>query len=121
MMENTEMTIVCEMQEELKIDVTVDRLLWIGEQFFELFNEKYHELCFYYRLNCNDKNLNTKDRIFEVIEGKRIFEFKWVPADKLKDEIFYPIFIRNRICELPTTIEKFVEVGDKSDRTFFRK
>jgi ADP-ribose pyrophosphatase YjhB (NUDIX family) len=121
MMENTEITIVREMKEELNIDVKVSRLLWIGEQFFEDNGEKFHELCFYYGLECNDKNLNTKDSVFETIEDSREFEFKWVPISKLKDEEFYPLFIKDRICELPTSIEKFVEIDDRAYMEFCRK
>lgn len=121
MMENTEMTIAREMKEELNIDVKIDRLLWIGEQFFEFDGEKFHELCFYYSLECIDKNLNTRDSVFETIEDGREFEFKWVPVCQLKDEVFYPLFIKDRIHELPKSIEKFVEIDDKSYMEFFRK
>ncbi len=121
MMENTELTIVREMKEELNVDVKVDRLLWIGEQFFEHEDQKFHELCFYYSLECNDKNLNTQNSVFETIEDGREFEFKWVPVNQLKDEVFYPLFIKDRILELPKSIEKFVEVEDKSYMEYFRK
>ena len=121
MMENTEMTIVREMKEELDIDVRVDRLLWIGEHFFNYNGEKFHEICFYYSLECTDKNLNIKDSSFETVEEGHEFEFKWVSINKLKDEVFYPVFIKDRIHNLPKSIEKFVEIDDKSDMKFFRK
>lgn len=44
MFESTEHTIIREMNEELGVDVTVDRLLWICEHFFTLNSNKYHEI-----------------------------------------------------------------------------
>jgi 8-oxo-dGTP pyrophosphatase MutT (NUDIX family) len=109
--EDTETTLVREMQEELEISVEIERLLWIGEQFFDLDGVRFHEICFYYLLSTSDANLNTSE-IFETIENDGEYEFKWVQADKIKDEVFYPIFVKNRITNLPTRMEKFVEIDN---------
>jgi len=96
-MENTESTIIREMQEELGIVVKIERLLWVAEHFFELYGERIHEICYYYLLECNDKNLKTDCETFDVVENGQVFEFKWVPRDELANEIFYPTYVKNRI------------------------
>ncbi|MCL1882151.1 MAG: NUDIX hydrolase [Defluviitaleaceae bacterium] len=109
-MENTEQTLIREMQEELNICVEIDRLLWIGEQFFEMYGEQYHEISFYYLLSA-DIAVPDAD-FFEVVEDERVYEFKWVKMDDLKNEVFYPIFVKERILDLPQSIEKIVEVDN---------
>jgi len=46
MFESTENTIIREMTEELGITVTINRLLWVVEHFFNN-DSKYHKICFY--------------------------------------------------------------------------
>lgn len=109
MFETTENTIVREMKEELDIDVEVERLLWVCENFFNLNDKKYHEICYYYLIKCNDEKLLEKDDVFYIKEGKNEFEFKWVTKDEVKNEIIYPTFIKDRLNNLPENIERIVE------------
>ena len=109
--ENTETTIIREMEEELQIKVTVERLLFVNEAFFDYADLRFHELGFYYLLNCDDENLKL-DHQFEVNENGTIFEFRWVDLDEIANEEVYPLFIRQRITSLPQTVEKFVEIDN---------
>ncbi|MCL2225369.1 MAG: NUDIX hydrolase [Defluviitaleaceae bacterium] len=111
-MESTETTLIREMQEELNITVKTERLLWVGEQFFHTEGTRFHEICFYYLLKTADPNLRTSETIFETTEDGREYEFKWVELDKLKNENFYPAFMRTEITNLPEHTEKFVEVDN---------
>jgi 8-oxo-dGTP pyrophosphatase MutT (NUDIX family) len=120
-MENTEQTLIREMQEELGICVEIDRLLWIGEQFFEMYDEQYHEISYYYLLSVDIAELKSDADFFEVVEDGRVYEFKWVKIADLKDEIFYPIFVKERIFDLPKCIEKIVEVDNAECAEYFRK
>jgi len=110
MFESTENTIIREMKEELGVDVTIDRLLWVCEQFFGDTDSKYHEICFYYLIECNDNNLLDKEDLFYITEGKNKFEFRWIDVKEIENEFVYPVFIKNRIQDLPTTIEKIVDI-----------
>ncbi|MCL2576777.1 MAG: NUDIX hydrolase [Defluviitaleaceae bacterium] len=120
-MENTEQTLIREMKEELNINVNIDKLLWVGEQFFEIYGEQYHEICYYYLLSADISEFKSNADKFEIVEDERVYEFKWVKTNELKNEVFYPIFIKERIYNLPETIEKFVEVNDVTCMEYFRK
>lgn len=109
MFEDTEKTIVREMKEELNIEIGVIRLLWINEHFFTFKENKYHEICFYYLINCEDKKLIDRGDIFYVTEGNCKFEFKWVPIKYIDNEVLYPTSIKKRLVDLPLTIERIVE------------
>ncbi|MGE5676639.1 MAG: NUDIX hydrolase [Pseudomonadota bacterium] len=110
MSEDTETTIVREMKEELNVTVSVIRLLWVAEHFFTYNQERYHELCFYYLIDCKDRNLLYQDDCFNFIEGSNTFEFKWVKIVEIADEVIYPTFIKSRLKELPLNIERIVEI-----------
>lgn len=110
MFENTESTIVREMREELEIDIEICRLLWICEHFFTLNDNKYHEICFYYFIKCNDKKLFDREDLFYVSENSNMFEFKWVPLIDIENEVLYPEFIKKRLNNLPTIVERIVDI-----------
>ena len=54
----------------------------------------------------------VKGDLFYITEGKNKFEFKWVDIKEIKNEIIYPVFIKNRIQDLPETIERIVEINE---------
>ena len=110
MFEDTENTIIREMNEELGVDVRVNRLLWIFEHFFNHNNNKYHEICFYYLIECNDNCLLNKGDSFYITEGNNEFEFRWIDLKDIQNEVVYPTFIKNKIENLPITIEKIVDI-----------
>jgi len=49
------------------------------------------------------------NEVFHTIEGNHEYEFKWVSIERFKDEEFYPVFIKNRINDLPSTIERILD------------
>ncbi|WP_017414012.1 NUDIX hydrolase [Clostridium tunisiense] len=108
-LEDTETTIIREMEEELGVYVEIERLLWVCQSFFGSDDSKYHEICFYYLINCKDKESITKEDVFLVSEHDKTFEFKWVPIGEIQKEPFYPTFIKNRLGNLPTTIESIID------------
>lgn len=109
MFESTENTIIREMNEELGVTVKINRLLWICEHFFTHNDSKYHELCYYYLIECNDNNLLDKGDKFYITEGKNEFEFRWIDVTDIKNEIVYPAVIKDNIENLPITIERIVD------------
>lgn len=38
---------------------------------------------------------------FTLTEGRHTHTFEWLAFDRLKDEYFYPIFLKTQIFELP--------------------
>ena len=120
-MENTETAIIREMKEELNINVKVERLLWVGEQFFSLYGERFHEICYYYLLTTNDTKLKVDEDAFVIVDDGQVFEFRWMLDSELNEEIFYPVIIKGKINNLPVNIEKFVDVDNIVCNEFHRK
>ncbi|RIJ66973.1 NUDIX hydrolase [Rummeliibacillus sp. POC4] len=84
-----------EFQEELGIDVQIERLLWSVENFFEYNDTHFHEIGFYYQVTANDDyEVNAKP--FYGIEGERLI-YKWIPISQLDKVKIYPEFLKSEI------------------------
>ena len=110
--EDTATTVVREFQEELGLDVEVVRLLWVSENFFTHEGYATHELGFYYLLKAREESaVPTADLFYGTepgADGKPYLEFRWVAVDRIRDEVLYPLFVRDRLGDLPTTVEHVV-------------
>lgn len=95
-----------EMREELGVEVTVGRLLWMVENFFFYEKRKYHELGLYYLMELPPAFPFQRTGIVHRIEdGKNDLEFKWAEATAagLKALDIPPYFIAGQIESLPET------------------
>ncbi|MGL5415331.1 MAG: NUDIX hydrolase [Clostridium sp.] len=111
--EDSETSLLRELKEELKITASIDSLLWVSEGFFTHNDERFHELGYYYSVQCTTPNSILEKDSFEIEDEGNIFEFKWVSLDKLKDIEFYPLFVKDRILDLPKSIEKVVDLDNR--------
>lgn len=104
--------IVREIKEELKVDVKVNRMLWVNENFFheKFCNENFHEICFYYLLDMIDDKLINKGSEFLINEDeKKNLTFYWREINKIKDLELYPLFVKEQIMKLPQGIGHVIE------------
>ena len=94
--------IIREMKEELEIESNIIRPLWFNQGFFieDVTKQKFHEICIYYLMDVNDELL-SKGNKFVLNENNQKHIFEWLSFDQLKDEYFYPIFLKNEIYNLP--------------------
>ena len=101
--ETAENAVIREIQEELGVTAKIDRPLWLNQAFFteDVDNLHYHELCIYFLMDIKDTDLLSRGEKFTTNEGKRVHSFKWLEFDRLKDEYFYPIFLKKEIFNLP--------------------
>lgn len=96
-----------EMQEEMGVQVKVERLLWIVENFFEHNRQKFHELAFYFLMTFpNDSYLYEKNEPFFGEESAYAQEklkliFEWHPISELPHLPLYPSFLRTALARLP--------------------
>jgi len=60
-------------------------------------------------IECNDNSLLERDDVFYVTEGNNKFEFRWVQITDVKNQVIYPTFIKDRIADLPVSIERIVD------------
>jgi ADP-ribose pyrophosphatase YjhB (NUDIX family) len=88
--ETGEETTVREMQEEVGVTVTVERMLFFSEEFFDYNDSRYHEMGLFYLATLPaDAPLLDKTKIHEGIEDSPLqpqkLLFKWFPLAKLAD------------------------------------
>ena len=50
----------------------------------------------------SDTNLSERGDVFTLAEGMRTHTFEWLEFDRLKDEYFYPTFLKKEIFNLPS-------------------
>lgn len=101
--ETAEAAVVREVQEELGVTPKVVRPLWLNQAFFTEDVDKldYHELCIYFLMDITDTDLLARGRKFTANEGHRTHAFEWLEFERLKDEYFYPLFLKQEIFNLP--------------------
>ena len=101
--ETAEQAVVREVQEELGVTPKIARPLWLNQAFFteDMDGICYHELCIYFLMDISDTNLLEKGNIFTLTEGKHIHTFEWLEFKRLKNEYFYPTFLKKEIYSLP--------------------
>lgn len=101
--ETVEQAVVREVQEELGVTSKITRPLWLNQAFFtkDVDDLRYHELCIYFLMDISETTLLERGKVFTLTEGKRIHTFEWLEFDRLKDECFYPLFLKKAIYDLP--------------------
>ena len=101
--ERAEDAVLREVREELGIEARIIRLLWLSQAFFteDVDGLAYHELCLYFLLDAAQTDLLSRGEGFTRQEGPHTHDFEWLPFDRLRDEYFYPIFLKTEIYHLP--------------------
>lgn len=101
--ETAEQAVIREVEEELNITPTIVRPLWLNQAFFteDVDKEKYHELCVYFLVDISDTDIFSKGNKFILKERQNVHEFEWMEFKRLKNEYFYPLFLKDSIFHLP--------------------
>lgn len=109
--ETAEDAVVREIEEELGVTPKIIRPLWLNQAFFteDVDNVKYHELCIYYLMDISNTDLLERGEKFTLYEGRHTHHFEWLEFERLKDEYFYPIFLKEAIFDLPEVFTIRVE------------
>lgn len=100
-LEDSKTSIKREIKEELGLDVKVDNLIWITENFFEYNNKNFHEIGLYYKVSLTEGNFNVHKEAFYGEEGGRLI-YKWTPISELDDMLLYPEFLKNSLKKIPS-------------------
>ena len=101
--ERAEDAVIREVREELGVTPEIVRPLWLNQAFFteDVDGIRYHELCIYFLMDISNTDLLERGDAFTLTEGKHTHTFEWLAFDRLKDEYFYPIFLKKQIFDLP--------------------
>lgn len=101
--ERAEQAVIREVSEELGVTAKIIRPLWLNQAFFteDVDLLHYHELCIYFLMDITETDLLARGNVFTVKEGSKTHTFEWLSFDRLKDEYFYPLFLKEAIFDLP--------------------
>ena len=103
--ETYEEAVVRELREELGIEAAIARPLWLNQGFFteDVDHLRYHELCLYFLMDVSKTDLLSRGEAFTCTDAEngRPLRFEWLPFERLKDEYFYPLFLKEKIFDLP--------------------
>lgn len=115
MNEESTMAIKREIKEELDVEVEATQLLWIVENFFveQQSQEQFHEIGMYYLLQLTEEDILKRGQEFIMNEGGyKKLSFLWLPLEKIKHLNIYPLFLKERIMNLPQLPEHLVEIKE---------
>ncbi|MDB8554473.1 NUDIX domain-containing protein [Turicibacter sanguinis] len=115
MNEESTMAIKREIKEELDVEVEATQLLWIVENFFveQQSQEQFHEIGMYYLLQLTEEDILKRGQKFIMNEGGyKKLSFLWLPLEKIKHLNIYPLFLKERIMNLPQVPEHLVEIKE---------
>ncbi len=108
LIESSENALKREMAEELSINVTIDRLIWVVENFFNYENMDYYELSLFYLMNTPANcDLLKKKTFFGDEEGIKLI-FKWFDISELGKIRLFPTFLRKSLKSIPETIQHII-------------
>ena len=102
--EAAESAVLREVREELECGGEIVRPLWVHQSFFteDVDGERYHEICFYFLVRLADDGIAERREPFTLWEdGKKRHVFEWLPMDTLRERYFYPLFLKERLPDLP--------------------
>lgn len=108
-------TIKREIREELDVEVHVERLAWVVENFFKYNAQAFHELALYFKVvfppDCAQL---AKDVFYGHEPGVRLI-FQWFPVDTLDEVRLYPSFLRSGLRAIPLSVTHIVHRDASSD------
>ena len=101
--EDAESAIRRDLLEELDLCPTALRPLWLNQGFFteDVTQEKFHELCLYYLVDISGTDLPSRGNPFLRTEGDQTYLYQWIPLVQLQETYLYPLFIKEKIHDLP--------------------
>jgi ADP-ribose pyrophosphatase YjhB (NUDIX family) len=101
-----------EMREESGLDVRIDRLVWIVENFFVLDGRRHHELGFFYLVipPADAAQLDVSREFYGKEENGTPLIFRWHRLDALGNLTLFPSFLGTNLIALPTSITHIVQM-----------
>ena len=106
--EDSQSSLIREFREELGIDVQVNRMALVIENFFEYGGRDFHEIGFYYVVTAEKNFASFDEKPFYGIEGERLI-FKWTSIDELDEVALHPECLRTALKDMSQHVQHFVQ------------
>lgn len=106
--ESSEEAIIREMQEELGVDITDYRTLWINECFFVDSGTRFHEVGIYYLVNLKNTEFKHYELVFELTEENRVNTYEWLDIESIDSKDLYPLFVKTEIKNPDKTLKHII-------------
>lgn len=87
--ESTESAVARKFYKEIGVNVFVEELKWIHENYFTMRSNPCHQICLFYKVSLLDASLINK-AAFKGKEENSDLYFEWVPLNKLDEIKIYP-------------------------------
>ncbi len=114
--EPAEQTLRRELREELGVEIRVERLLWVVENFFSYDDHDYHELALYFLMTLppDDPRCRADAPFVDAEEGVPLI-FRWFPLADLDRTVLYPTFLKRALRDLPLVPTHVVHTDTADD------
>ena len=111
-LETSATTLQREMGEELNVQVSVGRLLWVVENFFTFESRRFHELGLYYltELPADSEYLDKNSTYAGLEVDVAPLIFRWFPVRNLSDVKVRPSFLQAALSSLPPATQHIVHL-----------
>lgn len=107
MAEDSTLSIKREFQEELGLDIKIERLAWVVENFFEYKGKDVHEMGLYYLVTQKNESFELNMSPFYGNEGERLI-YRWTPLEELQKIQLYPEFLRTDLATISLSTEHII-------------
>jgi ADP-ribose pyrophosphatase YjhB (NUDIX family) len=102
-----------EMQEELSVEITIERLLWVVENFFEYNSRHWHEITFYFLFTSSPAcPLYALHEPFAGYEEGSELIYLWHDLATISQVNLLPSFLRTSLTSLPPSVEHIVHIDE---------
>ena len=108
--ETSENALIREFKEEIGVDILINRLVWVEENFWEWGKKKAHNISFYYLVSLkNDKDIS--DTFSKPIKDNSDILLSWLDFNEMKNATVYPEFVKEKIENISDNIEHFTRIS----------
>lgn len=91
--------VIREVCEETGYILSIDRLVFIQERFYNINNASHHEVVFFYLMKSTDVRIEN-----ETYTDQQEEKLYWLPIDELQNTNLVPKFLRTALTNIPEEV-----------------
>jgi len=113
--EQSSAALVREWKEELGADITVGKLQWIEENFWNWNGEEQHTICLTYTVTLDNESQIPQEGSFACKEETSDVWFHWFPLDEVKNLTVYPTNASDLLTRLNEDIQHIIHSEEEQN------